>query len=58
MLRLSSEHIAICEVIIIDEQIAGIGFLFVVGGVIEGGADGGAILRVLGDVETDIVKRF
>jgi len=33
-------------------------YLFVVGGVIEGGADGGAILRVLGDVETDIVKRF
>ena len=26
-LRLSSEHIAICEVIIIDEQIAGIGFI-------------------------------
>ena len=32
--------------------------LFMIGGVIEGGADGGAILRVLGDVETDIVKRF
>ena len=32
--------------------------LFAVGGVIEGGADGGAVLRVLGDVETDVVKRF
>ena len=28
------------------------------GGVIEGGADGGAVLRVRGDVETDVVKRF
>ena len=33
-------------------------YLFVISGIIEGGADGGAVLRILGDVETNVVKRF